>query len=629
MSDQRTPYHEPTVLDSVWRFRWLVLLLALGFAGLAWLYANNVESWTAEATLAVQDPRSSNLFDQAFPDTPERYVEGQVAILQSRALARQAVEIASGQTPPIVVTIDDVVDGIIVGASASSDIVTLSYAADTQREAIGVVNAVAVAYQDIARLTADAGFATAVDELDRSIDALRQEQVALDSQISARQQMVLKGLEEDPSRIAEMALLVQLIEELHALEPPSSSASDGRFDQFAADLQILTLRIETIDKGLEDERTVVLAIEKEDPERAALVGLRDEAQLRLADLQARRDQLAVDADLASSGVVFFSPAETAKASGPAVFVVLGLLAGVVIGAAVAVLLSSRRRQRFDTRSQPELVLGSRLLADIPNFRDERVESLLPVIDAPASVSAEAFRFIAASVSLQQTWPTNDDGSKNFVSVVTLSAGLSVGKTVVTANAALAAAREGQRVLVVDADFGNQQLTELLLGSVPHPMGMTDVVASRTTLAGAVLDIPHAGAGSVGLLSRGSESVRAPDFFSAPGTETLFEVIAKTYDLVLIDAPPLLRVAYATTLARLADRAMIVVAHGESVHSVEELHDQMELVGIPLIGYVYNLAPLRREMTVSAGSMADTLGEHPTSVVEIDVQEMRPPVPRGR
>ena len=93
-----------------------------------------------------------------------------------------------------------------------------------------------------------------------------------------------------------------------------------------------------------------------------------------------------------------------------------------------------------------------------------------------------------------------------------------------------------------------------------------------------------------------------------------------YDLVLIDAPPLLRVAYATTLARLADRGMVVVAHGGDVHVAEELRDQIELVGTQPIGYVYNMAPLRAEMTLSAGSMADTLGEYPSSVVEIDLQE---------
>ena len=56
---------EPTVLASVWRYRWLVLLLAVAFASLGWLYASQTAQWSATATLAVQDPRSSNLFDQA------------------------------------------------------------------------------------------------------------------------------------------------------------------------------------------------------------------------------------------------------------------------------------------------------------------------------------------------------------------------------------------------------------------------------------------------------------------------------------------------------------------------------------------------------------------------------------
>jgi receptor protein-tyrosine kinase len=147
--------------------------------------------------------------------------------------------------------------------------------------------------------------------------------------------------------------------------------------------------------------------------------------------------------------------------------------------------------------------------------------------------------------------------------------------------------------------------------------MTDVVAGGMTLAKAVVNVPQSSAGSLGLLSRGTAAVRAPDFFSARATEKLFDQIAQKYDLVLIDAPPLLRVAYATTLARLADRGMVVIAHGEDVHTADELRDQVGLVGIPLIGYVYNMAPLRAEMAVSAGSMADTLGEHPASVPEKD------------
>jgi Mrp family chromosome partitioning ATPase len=605
---------DPTVLSAVWRYRWLVLFLAVAFGGLGWLYASQTAQWTAEATLAIQDPRSSNLFDQGSGEAPQRYVERQVAILQSRAVAREAVDIAAAQTPPIEVTVTDIVTGLTVGSSSSSDIVTLGYTADTQRVAIGVVNAVATAYQDLGSLGADAQYAEAIEELDRSIDELEKELVELDVRLSARWQLVLDQLTTDPNRLANQELVDELVQELFALDPPDEASANTAISSFNSGLQVLTLRIEALNRALEDERTQLLARERDDPERLAIVARQSEAQRRLADMKARSDQLAVDSDLASSGVAFYSPAETASPSGAGLFVALGTLLGLIAGSAIAMALASRRR-RFASRTEPEQVLGIRLLADVPNFKEERVGSTLPVLDAPASASAEAFRFVSASISLQQLWPASDDGSKNFKSLVSLSAGLAEGKTVVTANTAFAAAREGHKVLLVDADFGNQQLTELILGDGPPGVGMTDIVAGGSTLGKAVTNVPQESAGTLDLLSRGTAAVRAPDFFSTPATAKLFQQLSTKYDLVLIDAPPLLRVAYATTLARLADRGMVIVAHGEDIHAADELRDQIELVGIPLIGYVYNIAPLRAEMAVSAGSMADTLGEYPAAVSE--------------
>jgi len=610
---------EPTVLAAVWKYRWLVLLLAIAFAGLGWLYASETADWTATATLAVQNPRTSSLFDEAFLDSPERYVEGQVAILGSRAVARRAVEISAEQSPPVDVTVKEIQTNLSVSGSASSDIVTLEYSSETQREAITVVNAVAIAYQEIGRLAADAEFASALSELDGSIAALNTEIATLESSISRRQRAVLSAIDNDLVRIEKVALLDALILELLELSPPASGATVARVAVYDSQLDVLTIRIATISNSLEQERAAVLAIEVDDPDRAALLVLNDEAHQRLTDLQARRDQLDVDADLVSNGVVFYSPAEVATASSPGVFIVLGALAGLVIGAGFAVLLSSRRR-RFTSRNEPELLLNARLLADVPNFKEERLKTALPVVDSPTSAAAESFRFVSASISLQQMWPSNEDGSKNFKSIIAVSAGLFEGKTVICANTALAAAREGHKVLVVDADFGNQQLTGLLVGSDVPLVGMTDVTTGNVSLQNAVVDISHDGAGSIHLLSRGTVSVQAPDLFASPDTKALFFSLSEIYDLVIIDSPPLLRVAYATTLARLADRAMVVVAHGEDTHSVEELREQMDLVGIPAIGYVYNFAPLRSEMTTSAGSMADTLGESGTTTHSVVLRQ---------
>ena len=61
--------------------------------------------------------------------------------------------------------------------------------------------------------------------------------------------------------------------------------------------------------------------------------------------------------------------------------------------------------------------------------------------------------------------------------------------------------------------------------------------------------------------------------------------------------------YADMAAMLADRGLVVVRHGSDVRSADELRHQLDLVGAPLLGYVYNAAPLRTEMTVRMGSTA--------------------------
>ena len=52
-------------------------------------------------------------------------------------------------------------------------------------------------------------------------------------------------------------------------------------------------------------------------------------------------------------------------------------------------------------------------------------------------------------------------------------------------------------------------------------------------------------------------------------------IESEYDLVLIDAPPVLRLAHSGTVVRLADRVMIVVAHRSDIDVADELQQLPE------------------------------------------------------
>jgi Mrp family chromosome partitioning ATPase len=594
MAVQTTSQPEPTVLDSAWRFRWMVLLLALGFAGLGWLYADNSEQWTAEATLAVRDPLATNLFGELVPEDSERYVQSQSAIISSRIVARRASEILAAQEPPVTVTVDEIEENLSVTPSDSGDLIAISYTAsgvNGEYEAIAVTNAVAEAYQEVGRIAAAAAYTSSLVGLDETISLL-------EAEIAATLADWADAVDSDPVRQEVKQQYEDAQTELMLIRVPESGADPEDVDLFVARLNVLNLQIVTLQTVLaqEDNNSTVVLLQTQV----------DDARERLGNLQTRRDQLSVDAEIAGSGVVFYSPAEIAELSSVVFYVLVGFLFGLVVGMALAWLLG-RGRRRFADRHAPQEVLQTRFLADIPNFSEERVRSLLPVIDAPASASAEAFRFVAGAIRLQQRASADEKGNLGFRSIAVLSSGVFDGKSVVVANTAYAAARGGARVLVVDADLGNQKLTEILMDgeSSSQLAGLSDVGSSKkmATVQDVMVNVARTKNETLMLLPMGSKVADPSDFFSSPDTQRLLEEASASFDLVFMDLPPLLRVAYSNNLAGLADRGLVVVRHGSDIRSADELRHQLDLVGAPLLGYVYNAAPLRTEMTVRMGSAA--------------------------
>lgn len=606
MYDVHDQSYEPTLLGAAWQYRWLVLFLAIGFAGLGWLYGSSSEAWTATSTITVKDPRTSGVFGEGFVDTPERYVQGQAEIAGSRTVAKRTVEILVESTPPIDIEVETIVQNLGISAEEISDQIALTYTAVSADEAIAVVNSVAAAYEDVASEASEASFSTALEQLDRQIVNRQAELLDYQQQIKD-----LQG--SDPNRLALQAELDVSIARLLAFQPTAPTATPEQAAVAAATLGEIGLQIATLQDAL--------AATVDDPDLLALMNSEDATRGRIGDLQTVRDQLAVDADLASNGVVFRDPAEVAEPASAAIMLILGFLGGAILGASVALLLA-RRRRRFASRGEPERVLGVRLLSDVPSFFEERIDTSLPVVEAPASASAESFRFVSAAITLQQERTIAETGGEAFKTVIMTSPTISEGKTIVTANTAYAAALAGKRVLVLDADLGNPELTRMLQGSVMPASGLTDVVRGSAKLEEAVVTVSMEHAGSVDLLSGGTQDGRPGDLISSPATAELFKHLAGIYDLVLIDGPPLLQVAYSTTLVRLADRALVIVSHGQDIHGVEDLKSSIDMIGTPMVGYVYNQAPLRREMALRAGSTANRKAELEQAAAEEEEVEKR-------
>lgn len=61
------------------------------------------------------------------------------------------------------------------------------------------------------------------------------------------------------------------------------------------------------------------------------------------------------------------------------------------------------------------------------------------------------------------------------------------------------------------------------------------------------------------------------------------------------------------LLGLVDRVLVVVGHESSASDLEEYQDRLDLVGTPTVGYIYNLTPLRTDLSRGQGSARDVLG----------------------
>lgn len=328
-------------------------------------------------------------------------------------------------------------------------------------------------------------------------------------------------------------------------------------------------------------------------------GPEDVLQATLDDLLAQRAQASVE-DLSGGGVQVVSEAALPEATVPftplQAGVVAGLL-GVAVGTGLCYVVASYRR-RFTDRFDPEQVTALPLLSEVPDFGSERTGSDVPSLDAPASAAAEAFRFAATLLTVRRT-----QSGVGGAATALVSAASQDGKSTVAANLAVTAAQAGRRVLAVDADLAGRGLTFLLVGERTGSLGLVDVLEGTCRLEDALIEVELPRGGSLWVLAGGRDSEDAPRVMSTARCAAFLAGLTD-WDDVLLDVPPLLQVAYASSLARAASAGVLVVPHRSPVRRTEDLLEHTQVLGLTMLGYLYNKAPLRVELGLQSQLVTD-------------------------
>jgi len=168
-----------------------------------------------------------------------------------------------------------------------------------------------------------------------------------------------------------------------------------------------------------------------------------------------------------------------------------------------------------------------------------------------STYEEAIRTLRNSILLT-------DFDRRLRSILLTSASPSEGKSTVAAHLAATHAGQGKRTLLIDGDLRRPSVHRLY--QVPNSVGLSNVLLQQISWRDALVRMPEPE--GLDILPAGPSTRRASDLIGT-GLAELVEEAAREYDLVVLDAPPLLGFAEPLQMASVVDGVIIVARAGET------------------------------------------------------------------
>jgi tyrosine-protein kinase len=280
--------------------------------------------------------------------------------------------------------------------------------------------------------------------------------------------------------------------------------------------------------------------------------------------------------------------------------VLGLVLGVVLGLGLAFLWEALDTRVRSSEEISERLGGLPLLARLPAPpRKLGAKNRLVMLESPAGPHAEAFRMLRTNLDFVSL-------DHDVQTIMVTSAVDQEGKSTTVANLAVALARTGKRVVLVDLDLRRPFLARFFDLAGP---GVTQVALGHVNLESALASIAFTAAqpgakqaaygyraengNGAGHLSGALEVLPSgpvpPDPGEFVGSRKLAEILAalrERADIVLVDAPPVLHVGDAMTLSSAVD-GIVVLTRMKVVrrHMLHELARQLATVPTRVLGFV--------------------------------------------
>ncbi len=256
-------------------------------------------------------------------------------------------------------------------------------------------------------------------------------------------------------------------------------------------------------------------------------------------------------------------------------VALGLIVGLVLGLVVAILRYQSRRRVQSPEDLAE-ICGVSPSGTIPRVRGI---SRHPAIALGAGQAAEAFRMTWANMALRT-------GEQRPRSIAVISPSVGDGRTLLSINLAIAAARSGLRVCLVDTDHRRPKIARYL--------GLAPTVAQNVGAWGAprVREAPwHGGLLHVAIVGQDDTAPNALP--RQQDVQAFLESLTPRFDLVIVDTSPLLVAAESLVIASSCDATVAVARAGRTkAAALRSAYSSLVAVNASVMGPVLTAASRR-------------------------------------
>ena len=147
-------------------------------------------------------------------------------------------------------------------------------------------------------------------------------------------------------------------------------------------------------------------------------------------------------------------------------------------------------------------------------------------------------------------------------------------------------REGRTVLVVDGNLRKPRLSARF-GAGLSSVGLTDLLGGLATEMAAIRTVKLPDGPSLSFIACGQSVDHASSLLRSTTSRAVLSKLQERFDVVLVDAPPIMDRAEGSALASVADGVVMVVPSGTPSSDLNALRRRLDVLRAPLLGVIYD------------------------------------------